>query len=108
MDRFKRTSAKSKNIKDINADEDIRARVLGTVIEKKEDSIILDDGTKSVEVFVDNQNLVSINVKDLLRIYGRILPSPEGFEIQAEFIQNMNNLNLEVYSKIKEKFNVTL
>ena len=99
---------KIKAIGEIDAENDIRARFLGTVIEKREDSIVVDDGTKAVEVFLDNEKVPEINVKDSLRIFGRILPSPEGFEVQAEVVQNMNNINFGLYKKIREKFNVTL
>ena len=108
MAQFRRAYAKPKLINEINPEEDIRARVFGTVIEKREDSIVLDDGTKSVEVFLDSANLEKIKEKDNLRIFGRILPYPDGFEIQAEVVQNMNNLNFDLYKKIKEKFGVTL
>ena len=108
MVQFRRAYAKPKPIAEINPEKDIRARIFGTVIEKREDSIILDDGTKNVEVFLDSANLEKIKEKDVLRIFGRVLPYPDGFEIQAEVVQNMNNLNFDLYKKIKEKFNVSL
>jgi len=101
--RFKRDPALPKKVEEIDPEQDVRVRLLGTVIGKEEDSIVLDDGSGSVEVFLDEEDLKSIEEKNKIRILGRVLPTPESFEIQGELVQEMDDLDLEFYNKAMKK-----
>lgn len=102
MPQRRRAPAVSKKIEDIEPEEDIRVRILGTVLEIKEDSAIIDDGSKSVEAFFDQEELETMEENQRVRVLGRVLPTPDSFEIQAEIVQDMSDLNLELYNKVKE------
>jgi len=88
--------AKEKSIKEINK-SDVRVRILGTVIDAKDNMIVLDDGTGKVNViFREN-----VNVKDhqTVRIFGRVMPTENGFEIEGEIIQDMSGIDINLYRK---------
>lgn len=101
--QFKRDPALPKKVEDIKPEEDVRVRLLGTVLSKEDDSLILDDGSGSVEIFLDEEDLKSIEEKNKIRVLGRVLPTPESFEIQGELVQEMDNLDFELYNKAMEK-----
>lgn len=102
MPQRKRSPAVPKKIENIDPEEDVRVRILGTVLEKREDSAVIDDGSKTVEAFLDEEDLGNMNENQKVRIFGRVLPTPDSFEIQGEIIQDMDDLNFELYNKVKE------
>lgn len=101
--RYKRDPALPRNVEEIDPEADVRVRLLGTVIEKEGDSIVLDDGSGSVEIFLDEEDLKSIEEKNKIRVLGRVLPTPESFEIQGELVQEMDDLDFELYNKAMDK-----
>ena len=94
--------AKQRMIKDI-VEEDLRIQVTGYFKEKiNENLIVLDDQTGDIIV-----NLKDVDFKfkqnDLLNIIGDLNIKLNGEkELEAEIIQDMNNLNFEYYKKIYE------
>jgi len=100
MPENRRAPAKHRNIEDINPKDDIRVRIVCTVLEKKEDSVVVDDGTGTTEVFLDQDDLAEIEEKERIRIIGRVLPTPESFEIQGEILQSMKDVDMELYEKV--------
>lgn len=102
MPQRKRSPAVPKKIEKIDPEEDVRVRILGTVLEKREDSAVIDDGSKTVEAFLDEEDLEKMSENQKVRIFGRVLPTPDSFEIQGEIIQDMDDLNFELYNKVKE------
>jgi hypothetical protein len=88
-------------IDDIDPQADVRGRVVGSVIDLGEDSLTVDDGTGSVEVFADNEQLEDVDEQDTVRILGRILPAPEGFELQAEALHVLS-VDRETYDTVKK------
>lgn len=79
--------------------EDIRIRVLGTVIDKQNDKLVIDDGTGKIEVIFDEH--VNADLKQMVRVFGRVIPIEDGFEMQGEIVQDMSQLNLELYKKVE-------
>lgn len=96
----KRKAAIPKKIENIDPKKDVRVRVLGTVVRKDEDLIILDDGSKTTEIFLDSEELEEIEEKSKIRVLGRVLPTPESFEIQGEIVQDMEELDIELYNEV--------
>ena len=94
---YKRHPAVLRKITEINPEKDIRVRIIGNVIDANESSIIVDDGHSKTEVIADNINCVT---GDTVRVFARVLPLEEGFELRGEIIQKMNDLDLELYKKI--------
>ncbi|MDY6770542.1 MAG: hypothetical protein SV186_01135 [Candidatus Nanohaloarchaea archaeon] len=97
----RRAPARPRQITDINPREDIRVRIVGTVLEKDDDSIMLDDGTGTTEVFLDQEDIEELEENDHIRILGRVLPTPDSFEIQGEIVQHMEGLNMDLYEQVK-------
>ena len=95
-----------KKIEEINPETDLKIKLLGFVVDKKDDTFILDDGSKKVKVFVDNPAIVEkMNINQLIRIFGSTLPTDEGFEIKADVVQDLSNLNINLYKKVDELYN---
>jgi hypothetical protein len=96
--QYKRLPAVPKKIKDINPEKDIRVRLLGRVLDKNKDFIVLDDGSGKANIMVDGD----VN-SDFVRVFARVLPVESGFELKAEIIQDMSKLDLELYEKAMRK-----
>ncbi|MFB6244786.1 MAG: hypothetical protein ABEJ03_00380 [Candidatus Nanohaloarchaea archaeon] len=101
----RRAASVPKKVSDIDPRDDIRVRVSGTVISRGEDSISLDDSTGTVEVFMQEEKLEPIEENDRVRVLGRVLPTPDSFEIQAEIIQDFNDVDSELRDRVKKVVN---
>lgn len=94
----RRMPASEKNVADIGKD-DVRVRLLGTVIDKKDNVVVMDDGTGKINVVFEEP--VKSESKSV-RVFGRVMPAEKGFEIQGEILQEMDEIDLELYKKVKE------
>lgn len=93
-------------ILEINPEVDLKIRVLGFVVDKKENTFVIDDGSGKVRVFVDEASLLDgIGINQLIRVFGSSLPTEDGFEIKADAIQDLSNLNINLYKKVEELYN---
>jgi hypothetical protein len=95
--QYRRAPALLRKINEINPESDIRVRILGKVIDKSDGAIIVDDGSGKIEIITED---IQADVNDIVRIFARVLPLEEGFELRAELIQHMNALDLNLYRKI--------
>ena len=98
----RRAPARPKNIEEIDPKDDIRVRVIGTVLSVEDDSISLDDGTGTVEVFLEEEKMSDLEENQRVRILGRVLPTPDSFEIQGEIVQDFSSVDPELYSRVKK------
>lgn len=103
----RRAPAVEKDVEDIEPQNDIRVRVVGTVISKDENSVSLDDGTGTVEVFLEEETIEEIEENTRIRVLGRVLPTPDSFEIQGEIVQDFENVDPELYDRVKKVVNTT-
>ncbi len=106
-DRQRRAPGIPKEIEEIDPKQDIRVRVVGTAISVDEDSISLDDGTGTVEVFLQEEDLDEVEEGQRARVLGRVLPTPDGFEIQGEVVQDFSEVDSELYDRVKKVVNVS-
>lgn len=106
-DDRRRAPAELKDIAKISPETDIRVRVVGTILSKDEDSITLDDGTSSVEVFFEEEVLEDLKEGNRVRVFGRVLPTPDSFELQGEIVQDFESVDSELYDKVKKVVNTT-
>lgn len=91
-----------KKIEEINPETDLKVKIMGFVVDKKEDTFVLDDGSKKIKVFMDNPVVAErINVNQLVRVFGSTLPTDDGFEIKADIVQDLSNLNIDLYKKVE-------
>ena len=94
-----------KKIEEINPETDLKVNIIGFVVDKKDDTIVLDDGSSKVNVFVDVPSIMEkINVNQLVGVFGSALPTDNGFDIKADFIQDLTNLNINLYKKVEELY----
>ena len=80
--------------------EDMRVSVIGTVIDKAEDGLVLDDGTGKIDVtFIEPPGS---DFKSLVRVFGRVIPMESGFQLQGELVQDMGGLDMELLKKVEQ------
>lgn len=95
----RRLPAHERKVSEIGKD-DVRVRLLGTVIDSKDNIVVLDDGTGKVNVVFSEPVRAEVNKR--VRVFGRAMPMENGFEIQGEVIQDMEKVDLELYQKVTE------
>ncbi len=95
----RRLPAYEKKIAEIGKD-DVRVRLLGMVIDKKENVVVLDDGTGKINIVFAEPFATEVNKR--VRVFGRVIPSEDGFEIQGEVLQDMEGMDFELYKKVSE------
>ena len=99
---FKKKSASWKIISDLKPD-DTKVMVIGRLLDKKDDFIIIDDSTGTIVVY--NNELIVENSKKIVLIIGTVHQKNDNqLVIEAENIRNFDNLNFELYLKTYELF----
>ncbi len=99
VSQYRRVPALRKKIKDINPESDMRVTIVGTVVGKNAGSLIVDDGSDTAEIVTD----VEKEIGSPVRIIARVLPLETRFELQAEIVQDMKGLNMNLYKLVEEK-----
>jgi hypothetical protein len=98
---FKRQPFLEKEISEISPENDIGVCILGKIIDISGRNFIIDDGTGNASAyFVNEEALQEIKTGDTIRLFGFVMPNPGGFEIKGDFLQKMNNLDMELYRKV--------
>lgn len=103
----RRAPARPKDIEEIDPQNDIRVRVVGTVISVDDDSVTIDDSTGSVEVFLEDEAMEDLEEQQRIRVLGRVLPTPDSFEIQGEIVQSFEDVDPEIYDSVKKVVNTS-
>jgi len=103
----RRAPAQPKDIEEVEPQRDIRVRLVGTIISKEDESVTLDDGTGSVEVFTQAETLEDLEENQRIRVLGRVLPTPDSFEIQSEVVQEFDEEEFEIYDRVKKIVNTS-
>ncbi len=96
--QYKRQPAVPRKISEINPEKDIRVRVIGHIIDKSEGVLVVDDGSSKIEIITDQFD--AFDVDDAVRLFCRVLPLESGYELRAEIIQKINNLDMDLYRKV--------
>lgn len=79
--------------------EDIRVRVTGTVVDSNEGRAVVDDGSGQITVNTGDQTL---EAGKLLRVFGRVIPVENGYELQGEVTQDFSGVDVELLRKVQE------
>lgn len=106
-DNPRRAPARPKEIEEINPQQDIRVRIVGTVLSKDDDSFSLDDGSGSVEVFTEEDMMEDLEEGQRVRVLGRVLPTPDSFEIQGEIVQDFSGIDQDLHDRVKKVVNTS-
>jgi hypothetical protein len=80
--------------------EDVRVSILGTIVDKKDETVVLDDGSGKITSRFEEP--VKFPAGSLVRIFGRVLPVESGYELQGEIVQDMAGLSMELHRKVRE------
>ena len=78
--------------------EDIRISFIGRVVDKQDNTLVIDDGTGKALVTLDQGDA---ELDSDVRVLGRVMHSEKGFEIQGEFIQKIGSIDIELFKKIE-------
>ena len=97
MDNVRRQPSIEKSIKYLKK-EDFRVALSGMIIDKKENAFLLDDGTGQITVYCEEP----INLNNYIRVFGKVIPLENDFELQAELIQDISGMDKELHKKVKE------
>lgn len=103
--QFRRQPAITRKIAEIK-EADIRVRLVGKVIDRNESAIVLDDGTGTAEIVIEPETVNKagdLDLHDFLRVFCRVIPLEKKIELRAEIIQDMTNLDVELYRKVFDK-----
>tara|TARA_Y100000310_G_C20699671_1_gene828547 strand:- start:5828 stop:6157 length:330 start_codon:yes stop_codon:yes gene_type:complete len=101
-DIIRKAPFKEHFVKDLNFSE-FKVSVTGTVVGKQDKGFLLSDGTG--EVYINTSGLEGeggFNEQGFVKVFGRLMPYQDGFEIQAEFVQDMKGVDKDSLNKIKE------
>ena len=90
-----------RRVADISAD-DIRVCIIARVIDVQENVAVLDDGTGKINASFGND--ISQETGALVRVFGRVINSEGGFELQGEVMQAVEGLDIDLYRRVEEKW----
>jgi len=94
-----------KEIANIDPNVDFRVNIIGKIIEKREDMIIVDDGTGNIIVNLSSDTVMpKLEGNEMVRVFGIVLPT-QPLQMQAEIIQDFSDLNLEILKTWKKIYN---
>lgn len=98
MEKPKRLISIERKISEIDVN-DKKIRILGVVISSKPEIAIIDDGTGTINVRTENP----LEERKRYRIIGQVFQKGDNkFEMIAEIIQDMENLNMDLYQKVEQ------
>lgn len=93
-----------KKINEINPDIDYKVKVMGLVVDKNDDTIVIDDGNNKLKVFVDPEIITKIDIHQFVAVFGSTIPSDNGFDLKSDVIQDLTGLDLNLYKKVDELY----
>ncbi len=79
---------------------DLRVSVIGTVIDKQQEGLVLDDGTGKMLIRFDSPFEAELN--KMVRVLGKVVPLEDGVELHGEFLQDMDGLDMELLKRLKK------
>lgn len=90
-------------ISEISPERDFRVRIMGFVVDKKGDTLVIDDGSGKLQVFVEMPNVIEkIELNQFVRVFGTIFPVDHGFDVRAEIVQDLSDMNVNLYKRVEE------
>ncbi|MBI2584199.1 MAG: hypothetical protein HYW25_06010 [Candidatus Aenigmarchaeota archaeon] len=97
--KYQRFPAVQRSINNINVETDIRVRIIGRIADKLPDGIVLQD-LEGAQAEVRFDRPIYHDAGAFVRIFARVLPLENGFELSGELIQPVNNLDMELHRKV--------
>jgi len=95
----------NRKIEEVSPENDFKVKVMGFVVDKKDDTVIIDDGSGKLQVFVDLPNIIdNVSTNQLVKVFGTVMPTDQGFEIKADIVQDLSDLNVKLYKKVNKLY----
>ena len=85
-----------KQIKHLHKD-DLFVALSGVIVNKQEHSFVLDDGSGSAGIFYD---AFDFEEGGYVRVFGRVLSLEKGVEVQADFVQDLRDIDKKIHKKV--------
>ena len=79
-------------------EEDINISITGTVVNREENGFVVDDGSQSLKVLMEN----SVKDNDYVRIFGKLVRSNEGLVLYGDAIQDLSKIDKFLYQKVRK------
>lgn len=76
--------------------KDSRVALTGSIVQKRENSFILDDGTARTEIFFDGK----VEAK-VVRAFCSVVED----KLKADVVQNLDSLDINLFKKVEELYN---
>ncbi len=96
-------SAKPRRISEIEPSDE-QVQVVGHIVDKDESSLVLDDGSGKLNVLFEDPSLIEdTEVGMKVRVFGTPLKIEDTQEIHAEIIQDLEELDLDLYQKVMDR-----
>lgn len=102
MADFTKGCYKEKFVKDLGF-SDFRVAVSGVIVSAKDSGFLLGDGSGEVYINLNGMDKQPV-IKDnsTVRVFGRLVPYENGFEIHGEIVQDLTGIDMGALKKIKE------
>lgn len=82
-----------------------KVRVIGTVVDKRDGELIIDDKSGQITVVFDNpEDVKGIAVGSIVRVFGTPLVTESGVELHGQMIQQMSGLRIEIYEEAQKEW----
>jgi len=95
-----------KKVSSIDPRVDSRIRVVGVVVDKKENTVVIDDGSGKIKAFVDMPSILErMGINQIVRVFGIVLPTESDLEIKADIVQDLSGMDINLYKKVDELYN---
>jgi len=105
MSSPQRIPAKERLVTDIKP-EDTRVGIVGTVVDFKGSTVVVDDGTGKAEVSFEEPP--AVRAGQIVRVFGRAMPADAGITIQGEILQDFGDADTESYRKVSRMWESSL
>lgn len=102
-DKFKRKPAIECSLDQLGIDSTARIAVICNVISLNEELLegIVSDGTREARIFFkDAEALDECKKKSIVRLVGKPLVSSQGIQLNVEFVQDIEGIDLQAYRKL--------
>jgi len=99
---YRRRAASRKPVAKIEPENDVRVRILGTLLSKEGGKLVVDDGFGKHEIGLDADYITEVKAEEheLVEVIARVSPSETGITLQAEIITDMTGIDTELYRKV--------
>lgn len=100
---YHKSPAKPRRVSEIKTGDE-QIRIVGTIVDKKESELTLDDGTGRLSILYEEMGVPEeIDIGSKVRVFGTPLNVGESHEIHAEIIQKIDNLDLGLYREVRRE-----